>query len=130
MREARTGWDYPAWGKSSPASHWLKSSSKELKSKALSTAGGEETSDVGADGGGDAPVLTGELARSIDYGKGNRPDTWRAGTNLFRAHFTEFGTVNAPAKPFLFPAFEAKRQEIVERIAAAKLRGAIRGAIR
>ena len=83
-----------------------------------------------------APVRTGDLRRSITHGPGETKDTARAGTNLWRAHFTEFGTsatgkrdFGTPAQPFLFPAFEAKRQQVVQSIIAARVRGAIRGAL-
>lgn len=77
-----------------------------------------------------APYRTGELRRSIEDGPGETKDSARAGTNLWRAHFAEFGTVKAAAHPFLFPAFEAKRKQVVNSIIAAKVRGAIRGALR
>lgn len=40
------------------------------------------------------------------------------GTPLFRAHLTEFGTVKAPAQPFLRPAFNAKSGEVLSVIKA------------
>lgn len=77
-----------------------------------------------------APVRTGELKRSIKHGRGDTKGSARAGTNLWRAHFAEFGTVKAAAQPYLHPAFESLRDEIVDKIIAAEMRGAIRGALK
>lgn len=39
--------------------------------------------------------------------------------DIWRAHFTEFGTVHADAKPFLFPAFRAHRLQHLHEMALA-----------
>lgn len=58
---------------------------------------------------------TGELAESIEA----RPvegDDWEAATDLWRAHFTELGTVHSPAQPFMTPAAEESREAHVAAI--------------
>lgn len=51
------------------------------------------------------PVLTEELKNSLD--RNVRADGLQAavGSGLYRARFTEFGTVDTPAQPFLYPAY-------------------------
>lgn len=94
-----------------------------------------------------APVRTGKLRDSIISRLERASDFF---TNARRSalvvvqaphgHLVEFGTAphkidhfthpGARENPFLFPAFEAKREEIIQSIMAAKLRGAIKGAVR
>jgi HK97 gp10 family phage protein len=63
-------------------------------------------------------VASGELRDSIhvdgDYIVAGDSDT-------FYGHFEEFGTVHSPAHPFMVPAAEARREEVVG-LAAAALR--------
>lgn len=65
---------------------------------------------IAEDAGQRAPRgATGDLAESLQA----RPadgDDWEAVAAIWRAHFTEFGTVRAPAQPFLTPAAEAERE--------------------
>lgn len=37
----------------------------------------------------------------------------------WRAHFVEFGTQNQPAQPFIFPAFNANKQELLDKFQRA-----------
>ena len=41
----------------------------------------------------------------------------------FRSHFIEFGTSTQGARPFIEPAFQAKKQEVLEVMAAELRRG-------
>lgn len=68
-----------------------------------------------------APVDTGRLRASITHGVTVTPVGAEAtvGTGVEYAVFQEFGTSRQPAQPFLFPAFEANRVEIVRSIAEA-----------
>lgn len=93
-----------------------------------------------------APRRTGELADSIAWTWGDAPkgalviDEIRSGARrgeqyatlrltiyvgAWYAHFPEFGTVKAPAHPFFFPGWRAKRREF-----RAKIRAAVRLAIK
>lgn len=69
------------------------------------------------------PVEEGDLAASIEIklgrdklsaeiGPGARTKTARR-RGGWRAHFAEFGTVTAPAHPFVFPALESNRKLII-----------------
>ena len=71
---------------------------------------------VEADARARAPRRTGELANSITHEID--PDGLNAtiGTNLWRAHFAEFGTRHSPEQPFLFPALEANRGGFIARL--------------
>ncbi len=67
-------------------------------------------------------VQTGELYKSIDdfshvEREGNEI-TAVIGTNVPYGFFLEVGTVKMPAYPWLFPAVELKRQEIIDTILA------------
>lgn len=58
------------------------------------------------------PVLTGGLKRSIKIRRAK--DRLSAvigpqGKNAWRAHFTEFGTVNQSAQPYMAPAWEENK---------------------
>jgi HK97 gp10 family phage protein len=75
------------------------------------------------------PIDQGDLAASIeikisadklkaDVGPGARTKRGRK-RGGWRAHFTEFGTVDTPARPFVFPALESVRGEITSRLDAA-----------
>lgn len=72
-----------------------------------------------------APVLSGELRDGIVVSdklvdapeRGNRGSGVYVGVladSAFYAGFVEFGTVKSPAQPFLAPAFEQHRDEIVD----------------
>ncbi len=70
---------------------------------------------------------TGELAGSIANEGGNgvfrieqseNGISVLVGTKVVYGIYLEFGTVNMPPYPWLFPALEAKRQEIIEAIKA------------
>lgn len=76
-----------------------------------------------------APKVTGELADSITEER-RAPAEWLVGTNLWRAHFTEFGTQHHGAKPFLFPAFEEHRRRAMRQIIRHRIRTQILAAIR
>lgn len=68
-----------------------------------------------------APVLTGTLRRSIHLrtGSGSGRGVYvRVGTNLEYAPHVEFGTSRQRPQPYLRPAYDEKRGEAVEEIAA------------
>lgn len=50
-------------------------------------------------------------ANKVDAGK-SLSATVQVGTALYRAHFAEFGTVKAPAHPFLGPAFRSGQDKV------------------
>ncbi|MGB0437666.1 MAG: HK97-gp10 family putative phage morphogenesis protein [Mycobacterium sp.] len=77
-----------------------------------------------------APHRSGALRASLTHSRGKDKKGWRAGTNLFYGKFLEFGTVNAPERPYLFPAFESLRKRIVEDIVRARVKASIVGALR
>lgn len=61
------------------------------------------------------PVLTGDLRDSIAVAIG--ADDVRvgpAGKHAWRAHFTEFGTVNHGAEPFIRPAFDGEQANVTK----------------
>jgi HK97 gp10 family phage protein len=95
---------------------------------AVDQALGEGAEMIAARAAERAPRRTGELAGSITYERESMGH-WLAGTDLWRAQFSEFGTVHADAKPFLFPSFEELRDRIAYEVAAAKIQGAILGVI-
>ena len=67
-------------------------------------------------------VQTGRLYSSIDdfshVERDGNEITAVIGTNVYYGFYLEFGTVKMPAYPWLFPAVELKRQEIVDTIKA------------
>ncbi len=67
-------------------------------------------------------IQTGELYRSIYKVSRIERDantiTAVIGTNVPHGFFLEMGTVKMPAYPWLFPAVELKRQEIIDTILA------------
>ena len=69
-----------------------------------------------------APVLTGNLKENIevsDMKTKNSTEYVEVGPNkdAFYAKFIEFGTIKQKAKPFIEPAFLAKRREVQVKIA-------------
>lgn len=66
-----------------------------------------------------APYDEGELQESIAHYLRDGGTVAVVGTDLWRAHFPEFGTEHAAAKPFLFPAFERHRAPHVRAMADA-----------
>jgi HK97 gp10 family phage protein len=64
-----------------------------------------------------APRLTGALRKSITHEVDNKALTLAVGTDLFYSRFVEFGTVDTPAQPFLFPAAKASRRRNAKEIA-------------
>ncbi len=61
-------------------------------------------------------VQTGRLRSSIIHQvtKEGNEITAEIGTNVYYSKYLEFGTVNHSPYPWLFPAVEMKRQEIIE----------------
>jgi HK97 gp10 family phage protein len=59
---------------------------------------------------------TGRLRRSIRYRRTNFGLTSRIYPTAWYGRLVEFGTKHAPAKPFLFPAFEAEKPAFVKAI--------------
>ncbi len=61
-------------------------------------------------------VQTGRLRSSIIHNiiSGEGGITAEIGTNVKYSKYLEFGTVNMPPYPFLFPAVESKRAEIID----------------
>lgn len=80
-----------------------------------------------------APVLTSKLSRNIAVNTRKAKDgaTTKVGPakEVWYGRFPELGTKSAPAKPFLRPAFDTKKQE-AQNLAAARLRREIKRAIR
>lgn len=77
-----------------------------------------------------APVLSGTLRRSLHIGGhtfeeggsdigGNSPNQIRVGTNLAYAEFVERGTSKMAAQPYLRPAMDETRQQVVQEVANA-----------
>lgn len=70
------------------------------------------------------PVDTGDLARSIEVKLGSDKLSAEIGPGVrtrramrdagWRARFIEFGTEKMAARPFLFPAFEESRREVID----------------
>lgn len=58
--------------------------------------------------------IFGERARNVDAARAGNPNYW---------WLVEFGTSRAKAQPFLYPAFEAKKEEAVRAIQLSLLRG-------
>ena len=84
-----------------------------------------------------APYRTGELRDSIAYDLEDGNDTLSEGTvgpkgaDVFYGGFVEFGTKNAPAKPYLRPAAdkrEAESQKIMSETILEGIEAAIRKA--
>lgn len=63
-----------------------------------------------------APKRFGELKKSISITPENEKVVVHTG-DAFYAHFLEFGTTKMSAKPFMEPAFNAKKEEIQEAMA-------------
>ena len=61
---------------------------------------------------GHPQVQTGRLRSSIIHETSELSTT--IGTNVVYGKFLEFGSVKMPPYPWLFPAVESKRQEIIE----------------
>ena len=57
-------------------------------------------------------VQTGRLRASITHELDN--DSVKIGTNVIYGKYLEFGTSRMPPYPWLFPAVEMKRREIIE----------------
>lgn len=67
-----------------------------------------------------APVASGDLSRSIHVEQdGDDVHVVAGDSDVFYGHLVEFGTVRTPARPFLVPALEARRDEIVTAVTAA-----------
>lgn len=68
-----------------------------------------------------APVSTGRLRDAIHTEfKGDADWNVVAGNSqVFYGHMVEHGTTRAPAHPFLIPAFEARRNEVLRAIRLA-----------
>ena len=60
-----------------------------------------------------APVRTGALKKSIKTEIETDGLKGRVYSDAPHAHLVEFGTVNAPAQPFMFPAWRENRNKIV-----------------
>lgn len=88
------------------------------------------------------PVRSGELKQSIVVVRGKRAQRFasKRGESTRsaivgikkptsrRAHLTEFGTRFAPAQPFLRPAIDGAREEIISKAAQAMRKGVLREA--
>ena len=66
-----------------------------------------------------APVLTGNLRRSITVQDGPGPQEVNIGTDVEYAPFQEFGTSRMGARPYLRPAFDQNKPEVEREIADA-----------
>ena len=66
-----------------------------------------------------APVRTGALKKSIKTEIETDGLKGRVYSDAPHAHLVEFGTVNAPAQPFMFPAWRENRNKIVRGIKRA-----------
>lgn len=66
-----------------------------------------------------APVLTGNLRRSITVEDGPGPREVNIGTDVEYAPFQEFGTSRMGARPYLRPAFDQNKPEVEREIADA-----------
>ena len=66
------------------------------------------------------PVASGELrdAIHIETEDRNSVSVVAGDDNVFYGHFVEHGTSRVPARPFLVPALEAKREEILASVNA------------
>lgn len=65
-------------------------------------------------------VSSGNLRDAIHTEKTDDGFTVIAGDDdAFYGHFVEFGTSSTPARPFLIPAFEARRGQVVATVTAA-----------
>jgi HK97 gp10 family phage protein len=77
-----------------------------------------------------APVKEGDLLRSIRVGKPPKKEAdalaWAVGTDIEYAKAIEFGYRGSEAQPYLFPAMEAKRKEVVDQLLTQGLRAKIR----
>jgi HK97 gp10 family phage protein len=82
----------------------------------------EHAGQVAADARALAPVDTGELRDSIQVVKTDDLHYQVEATAPYAAA-VELGTVHQAAEPFLFPAFEASRNELPRKLAAALKRG-------
>jgi len=69
----------------------------------------------------DCPVDTGRLRSSITGKQEREGDKiiGIVGTNVEYAPHVEYGTAKTPAQPFLFPALEKKKNEIMELLKSA-----------
>jgi HK97 gp10 family phage protein len=75
---------------------------------------------VEADARSRVPVDSGSLRDAIHTEKGEGGHLVVAGdSNVFYGHLVELGTSRVPPRPFLIPALEARRDEIVGLVAAA-----------
>lgn len=74
---------------------------------------------VESDAKGRVPVASGDLRNSIHTERQGDDVAVVAGdSRVFYGHLVEFGTSHTPARPFLIPALESKREEIVTMVAA------------
>ena len=65
-------------------------------------------------------VASGDLKNAIHTeNAGDGVHVVAGDSDVFYGHFVEFGTANTPARPFLIPAAEAKREEVAATVAAA-----------
>ena|SRR3990167_298558 len=66
-------------------------------------------------------VVTGRLRASITHE--TNQDSVTIGTNVVYGKHLEFGTVNHPPYPFLFPAVESLKDEIIELLKKSGAKG-------
>jgi HK97 gp10 family phage protein len=81
----------------------------------------EESADAIAEGAKSrVPVDTGDLRDAIHVEEIENGFSVVAGDDdVFYGHIVENGGVNTPPRPFLIPAFEAERDNLLERVAEA-----------
>ena len=65
------------------------------------------------------PVDTGHLKRNINVDIANDELSAEIYTDVEYAPHVEFGTENAPAQPFLFPAYEEEKNEYMDKLEKA-----------
>jgi HK97 gp10 family phage protein len=58
----------------------------------------------------------GNLASHITYSTSRRGLEGRVGTNVVYGKFLEFGTKNMAARPWLWPAYEARKRGVIQRL--------------
>ena len=63
-----------------------------------------------------APVVSGELRRSIDIVVRNQGFDVYVVANAPHAHLVEFGTVKSAARPFFYPAYKLQRPRVVRSV--------------
>ncbi|BFH59451.1 HK97-gp10 family putative phage morphogenesis protein [Paenibacillus azoreducens] len=66
-----------------------------------------------------SPVRRQDGLRSVTIGPGKK--------TAWRAHFSEFGTRNQPAQPFIYPAFHENKVKVAQLLANTMRRGMAEG---